>query len=147
MPGSWSTDRFPQFADAIRRLTEQHRELEDEPLRLAISYLPAGRDPQDIYLFEVVETPDASISASGDLFEVEFATSPGFRMGADEQLHLILTNPRELETALKNAWPLAVELTIAIHDGDYQVLFQDAVGQEALARLQEAANRPLAAHG
>jgi hypothetical protein len=51
--GKWTADRFPCFEPAIRRLAEQHRELRDEPLHLAVSYGPK-RDPQDIFLFEVV---------------------------------------------------------------------------------------------
>ena len=51
MAGSWTADRFPQFEAAIRHLTEQHRELVDEPLHLAVSYLPATRDQQHIFLF------------------------------------------------------------------------------------------------
>ena len=51
MAGSWTSEKFPQFEQAVRALTEQHRELEDEPLHLAISYGPL-RDQQDIFLFE-----------------------------------------------------------------------------------------------
>ena len=53
MAGSWSSERFPQFEQPIRTLTEQHRELKDEPLHLAIAYGPL-RDQQDIFLFEVI---------------------------------------------------------------------------------------------
>jgi hypothetical protein len=50
MAGPWTAESFPQFEAAIRRLTEQHRELVDEPLHLAVSYLPAIRDQQHVYL-------------------------------------------------------------------------------------------------
>jgi hypothetical protein len=60
MAESWTSDGFPQFEQAIRRLTEQHRELEDEPLHLAVSDSPAERDRQDIFLFEVIGTPEKS---------------------------------------------------------------------------------------
>ena len=36
MPGEWISEKFPQFEPAIRQLTEQHRELEDELLHLAL---------------------------------------------------------------------------------------------------------------
>jgi len=145
MPGSWISERFPQFEAAIRRLTEQHRELVDEPLHLAVSYLPAERDQQHIFLFEVISTPGESINLERDLFEVTFAATPGFPMGQDEQLHLILTNPRELEIALREGWPLANEVVNAIRAGDYKVLHNDEVGERVLAELRAEAHRVEAA--
>jgi hypothetical protein len=148
MAGSWTADRFPQFEPAIRRLTEQHRELEDEPLHLAISYLPAMRDQQHIFLFEVIGSLGDGISPERDLFEVTFAATAGFPMGPNEELHLILTNPRELEIALKEGWPLATEVANAIRAGDYKVLHADKAGQRhaaldvgALAHLSQTAGR------
>lgn len=140
MAGSWTSERFPQFETAIRRLTDQHRELEDEPLHLAISYGPI-RDQQDIFLFEVIGSTRESISPERDLFESTFRSSPGFPMGPNQQLHLILTNPRELETALREGWPLAAEMANAIRSGDYQVLYEDEVGQRVLALLQAESRR------
>ncbi len=147
MGGSWTSDRFPQFEQAIRRLTEQHRELEDEPLHLAVSYLPARRDQQHIFLFEVVGTPGESMNFERDLFEVTFATTTGFPMAQDERLHLILTNPRELQISLEQSWPLAIEVVNAIRDGDYEILHKDEVGEQALARLQAEAGRREAIRG
>ena len=147
MAGSWTSARFPQFEAAIRRLTEQHRELEDEPLHLALSYLPAQRDQQDIFLFEVVGSPGESINPERDLFEATFAATPGFPMRQDEQLHLILTNPRELKIAVRDGWPLANEVVNAIHVGDYKVLFRDALGGRLLTLLRAEARRREAARG
>ena len=147
MAGSWTTDRFPQFEEAIRRLTEQHRELVDEPLHLAISYRPATRDPQDIFLFEVIGRLWESLNPERELFEVTFASTPGFPMGPNEQLHLILTNPRELEIALREDWPLASEVVHSIHAGDFEVVFKDEEGDRVLARLQDESRRQVAACG
>jgi hypothetical protein len=141
MTGSWTSERFPQFEEAIRRLTEQHLELEDEPLHLALSYLPAKRNQQHIYLFEVIGTSGESINPEQDLFEATFTTTDGFPMGPNEELHLILTNPRELAFALERSWPLASEVVNAIRDGDFKVLYQDDVGQRVLDELQAEACR------
>jgi hypothetical protein len=146
MAGSWTSERFPQFEEAIRRLTEQHRELEDEPLHLALSYRPAQRDQQHIFLFEVIGTPRESINPERDLFEVTFASSEGFPMAENEELHLILTNPLELKVALRDGWPLAVEVVNAIRDQDYKVLYEDAVGKGVFAALQHEANQREPAH-
>lgn len=141
MAGPWTLDRFPQFEQAIRRLTDQHRELEDEPLRLALSYFPATRDRQDIFLFEVIDSPGERVGLERELFEVTFESSRGFPMREDELLHLVLTNPRELETALREGWPLAIEVVNAIRAGDYKVLFSDEAGERVLTMLQAEASR------
>jgi len=147
MAVSWTADRFPQFEAAIRRLTEQHRELVDEPLHLAVSYLPAMRDQEHIFLFEVVGSPVESINPERDLFEAVFETTPGFPMGPNEQLHLILTNPRELEIALREGWSLASEVVNAIRARDYEVLYKDGVGGRVLDKLEAEARRREPAHG
>ncbi|MGO8902325.1 MAG: hypothetical protein ACLQU5_28845 [Isosphaeraceae bacterium] len=147
MAGSWTADRFPQFEAAIRRLTEQHRELVDEPLHLAVSYLPAMRDQQHIFLFEVIGGPGESINSERDLFEAIFETSPGFPMGPNEQLHLILTNSRELEIALREGWSLASEVVNAFRAGDYEVLYKDEIGKRVLDKLEAEARRQEDARG
>ncbi len=147
MPGSWVSDQLPQFQDAIHRLVQQHRELHDEPLHLALTYLPADRNPQHVYLLEVVSVPGAGLNPEHDLFEATFGSTAGFPFLADEELHLILTNPRELEVALDRGWPLANEIVNAIRAGNTQILFQDEIGRTAAARLQAQANFPVASRG
>jgi hypothetical protein len=147
MAGTWTSERFPQFEAAIKRLTEQHRELADEPLHLAISYLPDGRNQQHIFLFEVIGGGAGSVNPERDLFEAEFAATPGFPMGPNEQLHLVLTNARELDIALRENWALAEEVVGAIQAGDYKVLHADEIGQRVLAMLEERARRPEAVRG
>ena len=141
MASSWAVDRFPTFEAALRRLTEQHRELVDEPLHLAVGYQPATRAPLDVFLFEVIGGAAESINPERDLFEITFGSSVGFPMGPDQELHVVLTYPRELEIALAEGWPLANEVADAIRRGDYRVLFQDEVGAQALTRLQADAAR------
>jgi hypothetical protein len=141
MAGTWTSERFPHFESDIRRLTEQHRELEDEPLHLAVAYLPARGDQQDIFLFEVIGGPIAGISPERNLFEVTFTATAGFPMGQDEHLHLVLTNPVELPVALEQGWPLAQDVVNAIRANDYRTMFADEVGEEILSRLREAARR------
>ena len=82
-----------------------------------------------------------------NLFETTILSSPGFPMGPNERLHLILTNPHELEIGLEEGWPLASEIVDAIRGGDYQVLQSDDVGQRLLAMLQAEARRRQAVHG
>ena len=139
MAGTWTSERFPQFETQIRELTKQHRELEDEPLHLAISYAPQ-RDPQDIFLFEVIGGAD-SISPDKVLFETTFASTPGFPMANGQQLHLILTNQRQLEMALDEEWPSVREIVDAIRSGEYESLWADEIGKCVLDRLWSEAGR------
>ncbi len=146
MAGSWTSERFPLFEQSIRALTEQHRELEDEPLHLAISYGPF-RDQEDVFLFEVIGG-GKSINPDRDLFETAFESVPGLQTGFDQRLHLVLTNPSELKQALREGWPLAREIVEAVRANNYKVLFHDSVGASVLRLIRAAASRPEgAAHG
>ena len=137
--GTWTSKRFPQFETQLGELTKQHRELEDEPLHLAISYAPQ-RDPQDIFLLEVIGGAD-SISPDKELFETTFASTPGFPMANGQQLHLILTNLREFEMALDDEWPSVREIVDAIRSGDYKILYEDETGKTILKRIQPEIGR------
>jgi hypothetical protein len=146
MAGTWTTERFPQFAEPIRRLTEQHRQLDDEPLHLAISYGPP-RDDHDIFLFEVIGGAE-SINPEGDLFEATFLPASGFPMAPGQKLHLILTNRQELEEAVRNGWPLAMEILQSLRSAaDHQVLYADDSGRELLDHLRAEAKGREAVRG
>ena len=147
MAGSWSTERFPKHKDALVALVEQHRELKDEPLHLALAYLPSRRAQHHIYLFEVIGSASRNINWEPDLFEVSFLPKSGFPLDQDEELHFILTNPHELEIAIQRDWPLLLEVTDAILAGDYQMLFQDEIGKALLDQLQGVPHRLNLSHG
>lgn len=141
MAATWTSERFPQFAQAIRQLTAQHRELTDAPLHLAIAYGPP-HDTQDIFLFEVIGASDGiSLNSDRDLFETVFEPTPRLATGFDQRLHLVLTTPPEFETALREGWPLANEVVNAIQAGDYEVLYADAIGERTLESIRSASGR------
>lgn len=137
----WISDRFPQFESAIRQLADQHRQLKDEPLHLAISYGPE-RDRQDIFLFEAIGGNVSRLCEDHELFETVFTSHSGFPMRTDQNLHLVLATPSELETALREGWPSAEEIGKAIEAGDFQVLHADEVGQRLLNSLRSGTRHP-----
>lgn len=148
MAGQWTSERFPQFETEIRRLTEQHRELEDEPLHLAIAFQPgAPRDQQDIYLFEVIggwgdSNPDK------ELFETTFEPNGRLPTGFSQRLHLILTTPVEFKAALEEKWKIAEEIVNSVRVQDYLVLYSDAVGEEIFDLIRRTVHsREVAHHG
>jgi len=91
---------------------------------------------QHVFLLEVIDSPIDGINPDRDLFEATFAGTPGFPMEPNEELHLVLTNPKELDIAIRDGWPLATEVADAIRAGDYKVLYADDVGKQALVILQ-----------
>ncbi|MCI0639655.1 MAG: hypothetical protein L0Y72_12310 [Gemmataceae bacterium] len=113
---------------------------------MAVAYLPALRDQQHIFLLEVVGGGE-SINTERDLFEATYEATPEFPMGPKEQFHLILTNPTELETALRDGWRLAVELVNAIRAGNYKAIHKDKTGKRVLAILESEARRQEAVRG
>ena len=142
MAGTWTTERFPQFEQAIRRLTKQHQELDDEPLHLAIAYQPAPpREQQDAYLFEVASGWGDDSNPDKELFETVFDPNSRLQTNFTLPLHLILTTPAEFKTAMEEHWPSAAEIVQAVCKGDYEVLHTDDSGKEILQRLVEEVNR------
>lgn len=140
MAGAWTTEKFPQFEEALQRLTDEHRELKDEPLHLAVAY-SSPRASQDMFLLEVISSRVESDESEGNFFEVSFANTADFSMEPEQKLHLILTDPKELKTALRNDWPTMVEISRAISEGDFAVMFADDVGQQVLADIQSELHR------
>jgi hypothetical protein len=146
MAGAWTSKKFPLFEKHIRVLTKQHRELEDEPLHLAISYAPR-RNEHDIFLFEVIGGNGGdSVSPDKELFETTFTSTPGFPMDAGQQLHLVLTNQRELDVALSEGWPSVCEIADAVQSNDYKKLYADRKGARIL-KLLSTAGRAEASRG
>jgi hypothetical protein len=143
MAGTWTSERFPQFESAIRRLANEHRELEDEPLHLALAYLPLRNGQEvneEIFLLEVIGGSTDNFGQD-DLFETTFQAAPGLTTGLEQTLHLLLATPRELATALESGWPLAAEIVDAVRRDDYQVLHSDSEGNKLVRKLRAAARQ------
>jgi hypothetical protein len=109
----------------LQQLVDQHLQIEHEPLLLAIYYKP-DRDPQDIFLLEVIENFGAGrIDPERELFEVVFGSASGFPLEPGQELHLVLTHPEEFKKAVEDRWKHVVELTDAIDSEKYRILHQD----------------------
>ncbi len=114
---------FEVDVESIQDLIEQHRELKDEPLILAMQY-DAGAEPDEIYLLEVIDNFGANgISSDRELFEVTFPKASGPDGGPDQTWHLVLTNPLEFDVALREGWEQADKIRRAVGSGRYEVVF------------------------
>lgn len=132
----WTIDRFPGLEHNLRNLAAQHREFQDEPLHLAIAFDP-GHDHKDVFLFELLGNFGGnSISPDAEFFEASFDSTPQFPMSPGQKLHLILTSPAEFKRAGEERWKSFGKLQDAIRRGDFEVLYKDSIGDDALRFLQ-----------
>jgi hypothetical protein len=115
----------PQVVRQVEHLVDQHRQLADEPLLLAIYFEPE-RDEGDIFLFEVVDGFGAGqVDEDGKLFEVSYGSTPSFPLPSGQRLRLVLTSPGELQVASRNHWPSLEEIRSAVRDGRAMTLFSE----------------------
>ena len=113
----------------LKKLVRQHTRIKDEPLLLAVQYVPR-RDKGDMFLFEIVEGFGRnSVDPEGIVFEVTFNMArPGARMTPGENLHLLMTNPTEFEAAVRQNWKGVRELRQAVSEGNFDVLLRTRKG-------------------
>jgi hypothetical protein len=127
---------FPQSEQKVQWLVKQHLEIKDEPLLLALYYAP-DRDPQDIFVFEVIEHFGAdSVAEDRDLFEITYDSTTTFPLEAGQKLHLILTNPQELRVAFQEGWPLAREIRDSVNRGSFRVIHQGPVAPRFMEQIR-----------
>jgi hypothetical protein len=118
-----ATRTFPAYSDVVRELVEEHLEIEGQPLLLALYYAPE-HDLNDIFLFEVVDKFGGNrVSEDNEFMEVTFGADSGLRIRRTQRLHLVITNPNEVNTAIRNKWPDVVEIGKAIAQDRYQQLY------------------------
>lgn len=131
---------FPnqEYEKRLTRLVRDHREIKDEPLLLAVYYAPK-REPGDVFLFEVIESfGGGNVDEDKKMFEVTYGDTPGFPMKAGQDLHLVLTNPEELKTAVRERWALVKELRDAFRRNHAKPLFEEGKKGQELLRLLNA---------
>ena len=117
--------QFPGLMQEISQLVEEHRQMVDEPLVLAIYYKP-DREPDDIFLFEVIENfGNGAVDSQREMFEVTYNSTSGFPLESGQHLHLLLTNPKEFAIALRENWNAIAELRRSIAANDFRVLYHD----------------------
>jgi hypothetical protein len=113
---------FPQYAERLQALVEQHKQLEQETL-LAVYYESPQRCENDVCLFEVIEDFGlGDIDPHRELFEVAYAGTEAFPLPAGQYLRLTLTNPQEFEAAREQAWEQWLDLRKAVERGQFKVL-------------------------
>ncbi len=127
--------QYPALLQGVQRLVSEHAKLADEPLLLAI-YYKSPSEPNDVFLFEVIENfGSGAVDPDNEVFEVVYNSTTGFELEPGQRLHMLLTNPHELEQATKENWPTLAELRQAIGAGEYQVLHSSSSDQHLMEML------------
>jgi hypothetical protein len=127
---------YPEYRNQVNELVNQHLELVEEPLLLAIYYAPdrdaPDRNPDDVFLFEVLGNFDgSSIAYEGDLLEVVYESTPHFVMHShDSLLHIILTSPEELHEAAKRNTRRFQEIKRALAEHHAQIIYSTPQGDD-----------------
>ncbi|HEY3282655.1 MAG TPA: hypothetical protein VGN26_10310 [Armatimonadota bacterium] len=125
-----SSDRY---LESVKRLVEQHRDLKDEPLVLAVYFRKDGEP----HVLEVVQGFGLDqVNEDGELFRVAFGTSRAFPLYENDSLHLILTNPKEIQVAINEGWADLGDVLSAIRVGAATDVFDD--GSEDARRIWKA---------
>jgi hypothetical protein len=109
---------FEVDVETIQELIEEHLQIKDEPLVLAM-FFDAGENPDDIYLLEIIKNFGSNeINPDRELFELTY-----WAPKEQKTWHLILTNPPEFDAALRGNWKHAEKIRRAVNAGRFEVLY------------------------
>jgi len=135
MPTTVAT--YPDYKESVEQLVEQHRKLRDGNLHLAVYLAPPHRAKHDVYLFEIIDDfGGGRIDPDKKLFSFSYGSTPGFPLPPGVSLWMIVTNPAELETAIRENWKQIGELKKAQGDGNALVVYADAKGKRLWNKIK-----------
>jgi len=100
-------------------------------------YFAPRRAKRDIFLFEVIDGFGGdAVDPERRLFEFAYGSTPAFPLRPGTNLRMILTNPTELEEALRDDWIGVGELRAARKAGRATVIYADARGKRLWDRIK-----------
>jgi hypothetical protein len=126
-----ATETYPEFLEQVQQLVAQHRAMKQEPLRLAVYLAPPRRAKGDIFIFEVIDGfGGGDVDAKRKLFRFGYGSTPAFPLPPGSTLRMMLTNPAEVRTAIREGWKDIEELRRAREAGMATVIYADALGRK-----------------
>jgi hypothetical protein len=129
MPATVAT--YPDYKDAVQKLVDQHRKLRGGRLHLAVYLAPPNRPKRDIYLFEVLDNfGGGKIDVEKKLFTFAYGSTPGLPLPEGVSLWMIVTNPAELDKAIKENWARLGEIRKARRAERASIIYADAEGKK-----------------
>lgn len=130
-------DTYPDFKPQVRSLVQQHRKLNKQRLRLAVYFAPPGRSKRDVFLFEVLDGFGGdAVEPKGRLFEFGYGSTPAIPLPSGTNLRMVLTNPTELDEAVRDRWKAVRELGAARTAGSASVIYADAKGKRLWEKIR-----------
>lgn len=129
--------QFPDYVEQVEKLVKQHRVLRGERLHLAVYLAPPKRPKRDIYLFEVADDFGGQrIDPDKKLFTFAYGSTPGLPLPEGVHLWMILSNPNELDKAIREGWKRVGEIRDARKAGKAVVLYADAKGKRIWNKIR-----------
>ena len=123
-------ETYPEFEAQVRNLARQHRKSKKERLRLAVYFAPPRRAKRDVFLFEVIDGFGGdAVDPEQKLFEFAYGSTPGFPLHPGTSLRMVLTNPTELDEAIRHNWKGVERLRAARKAGRATVIYADPKGK------------------
>jgi hypothetical protein len=139
MPTAVAT-AYPEFLEQIREFVQQHRMLKQQRLRLAVYFAPRRKAKRDIFLFELIDDFGGdAVESTGSFFEFSYGSTPALPLPPGVSLRMMLTNPNELEIAIRDRWKGVEELRAASHMGRARVIYADSKGRRLWDLINDAA--------
>jgi hypothetical protein len=121
---------YPDYKESVQWLVDQHRKVRDRRLHLAVYLAPPKRPKRDIYLFELIDDfGGGRVDPDKKLFTFAYGSTPALRLPEGASLWMILTNPVELDQAIRESWKRLDEIRSAKEAGNAIVLHADATGK------------------
>jgi len=121
---------YPDFQKQVRELVQQHRKSQRQRLRLAVYFAPPRRAKRDIFLFEVIDGFGGdAVDPEQKLFEFGYGSTPALPLPSGTSLRVVLTNPTELDEAVRQDWKGIEALRSARKAGRATVIHADAQGK------------------
>ena len=145
MPTTLAT--YPDFEQRVRALTGQHLKSKKGRLRLAVYFAPPRRAKRDIFLFEVIDGLGGdAVDPEKKLFEFGYGSTPAFPLDPGTSLRMVVTNPTELEQAIRDHWKGVQELRAARQAGRATVIHADSKGRRLWRMIQSSEPTTAALH-
>lgn len=113
----------------LENLVGEHRKLKNEPLHLAVWFVPSPGD-EHIYLFEIIGGFGAgTIDENRQILQFAFGMNSGFSLKINQELRILLTSPEEFSVAISEGWDAILKLREAKSAQKYCVLYADRFGK------------------
>jgi len=132
-----AVENYPDLERQVKRLVAQHRTQWNKQLHLAVYFAPPKRPKRDVYLFEIIDGfGGGHVDPDQKLFRFAYGSTPGFPLPPGASLQMVVTNPSELDEAVRDNWKRIDEIRAARQTGKATVIYTDAIGRKLWNKIK-----------